>query len=133
MKRTTISILAVALTLGTALIPLAAEDKKANELMEAALTKETIEGDLKGAIALYEQAAKEAGSNRSLAAKAQLRLAAAHQKQGTETARAIYERVVREYGDLTEVASEAEARLNGLRTANSFSGKTNTAPNATIS
>ena len=133
MKRATISILAVALTFGAALIPLAAEDKKANELMEAALTKETIEGDLKGAISLYEQASKEAGTNRALAAKAQLRLAAAHQKQGTETARTIYERVVREYGDLTEVASEAQARLNGLRSPNSASSQVIAARNATIS
>jgi Tol biopolymer transport system component len=115
MKRTVMSVLALSLTLGTAWISIAAEDRKANELLEAALTKETIEGDLKGAIALYERAAKEAGSNRALAAKAQLRLAAAHQKQGDEAARTIYERVAREYGDLPDVAAEAQTRLTALR------------------
>lgn len=114
MKRTAILGLTLAFTFATGLMVVVAEDRKTNELLEAALTKETIEGDLKGAIALYEQAVKEAGSNRALAAKAQLRLASAYQKQGNEQAREVYERVVRDYADVPEAASEARSRLSTL-------------------
>jgi len=109
MKRT--SILAITAMVFFASLVLIAEDKKTNELLEAALTKETIQGDLAGAITLYEQAVKEAGSNRALSAKAQLRLAAAYQKQGDEKARAIYERIAQEYADQTDAAAEAHAHL----------------------
>jgi len=74
---------------------------------------ETVQGDIKGAIALYERAAREAGANRSLAAKAQMRLGAAYQKLGDAQARTVYERVVRDYADQPE-AVEARARLNAL-------------------
>src|SRR5262245_32232603 len=99
MRRIKLAKLIVVLLLGTACASFAAfaEDKKANELLEAGLTKETIEGDLKGAIALYEQAVKEAGANRALSARAQLRLAGAYQKQGAEEARVIYERLARDF------------------------------------
>src|SRR5262245_33640133 len=105
MKRTAIFALSLTMAIAAGLV-LLAEDRKANELLEAALTKETIQGDLGGAITLYEQAVKEAGSNRALAAKAQLRLAAAYQKQGNEQARIVYERVARDYSDQTEAAAE---------------------------
>src|SRR2546422_10235697 len=48
-----------------ALLPLAAEDKKANVLLQAAQAKETVQGDLKGAIELYGHAVKEAGDRKS--------------------------------------------------------------------
>lgn len=122
MKRTAIFALSLAMTIAAGLV-LLAEDRKANELLEAALTKETIQGDLAGAITLYEQAVKEAGSNRALAAKAQLRLAAAYQKQGSEQARVIYERVARDYSDQTEAAAEARSRLVSLGASSPPSGK----------
>jgi hypothetical protein len=117
MKRTAITGLILVLVFVTGLVAFGGEDKKTNELLEAALTKETIEGDLKGAITLYEQAVKEAGSNRVLAAKAQLRLASAYQKQGNEQSRAIYERVARDYADIPAAAAEAQSRLNSLKSA----------------
>jgi Tol biopolymer transport system component len=107
------SALAFALTASMASIVTIAEDRKTNELLQSGLTRETIQGDLKGAIALYEQAAKEAGPNRSLAAKAQLRLGAAYQKLGDAQARSVFERVVRDYADQPE-AADARARLNAL-------------------
>src|SRR5678815_751695 len=114
MKRPAIFGVALTLAMGASLVLLGAEDKKANELLEAALTKETIQGDLAGAITLYEQAVKEAGSNRALAAKAQLRLASAYQKQGSEQARNIYELLVRDYADQADAAAEARTRLSAM-------------------
>jgi Tol biopolymer transport system component len=89
----------------------AANEKKANELIQAAQAKETIQGDLKGAIASYGQAVHEAGANRGLAAIALVRMAECYQKMGDMEARKIFEQVVREYGDQKEAVAEARARL----------------------
>ena len=113
MKRTRIFGLVLAFAFALAPMVPAMEDKKANELLQSGLTMETVQGDIKGAIALYERAAREAGANRSLAAKAQMRLGAAYQKLGDAQARTVYERVVRDYADQPE-AVEARARLNAL-------------------
>jgi len=107
MKRITIT-LALA-----ALLPLAAEDKKANVLLQAAQAKETVQGDLKGAIELYGQAVKEAGANRALAAKTLVQMAECYQRMGDAESGKIYERVVREYADQKEAVTVARARLGG--------------------
>jgi len=114
MKRTLILVLSGLIPVLASLV-LIAEDKKANELLQSGMTKETVQGDLKGAIEMYQNAAKEAGANRSLAAKAQLRLGAAYQKLGDEQARAAFERIVKDYADQPE-AAEARARLNAMGT-----------------
>jgi len=116
MKRKAITGLIIVLVLAAA-VSLVAEDKKANELLQSGITRETVQGDLKGAIELYEKAAKEAGANRSIAAKAQMRLGAAYQKQGDVQARAVFERVVRDYADQTAAVSEAQTRLAALGSA----------------
>jgi len=114
MKRAAILVL-VGFVPALASFVLIAEDKKAAELLQSGVTKETVQGDLKGAIELYQKAAKEAGANRSLAAKAQFRLGAAYQKLGDDQARAAFERIVRDYSDQPE-AAEARARLNAMST-----------------
>ena len=113
MRRAVILGLSLGFALASAAMVTIAEDKKANELLQSGLTRETVQGDLKGAIALYQQAAKEAGANRSLSAKAQLRLGAAYQKLGDAQARSVFERVARDYADQPE-AAEARTRLNAL-------------------
>jgi Tol biopolymer transport system component len=90
-----------------------ADEKKANELIQAAQAKETVQGDLKAAIALYGQAVHEAGPNRALVAKSLLRMAECYQKMGNEEARKVYEQIVREYADQKEVVTEARAHLGG--------------------
>jgi hypothetical protein len=88
----------------------AADEKKANELIQAAQAKETIQGDLKAAITLYGQAVHEA-PNRGIVAKSLLRMAECYQKMGDEEARKVYEQIVREYADQKEVVAEARAKL----------------------
>ena len=83
----------------------------------AAERKELVDGDLKGAIEEYRQIVAQAGTNRSLAAKALLRMGECYQKQGDVEARRIYERVVREYPEQREVATVAQARLGRTATA----------------
>jgi tetratricopeptide (TPR) repeat protein len=99
-------IFAVALTA-------AADEKKANELIQAAQAMETVQGDLKAAIALYGQAAKDAGANRTLAVKSLLRMAECYQKMGDAEAKKIYEQIVRDYGDQKEAVAQARERLGG--------------------
>jgi hypothetical protein len=114
MKRRTIWTGIVALLIATASMSVLAEDKKASELLQSGVTKETIQGDLDAAIAFYERAFKEAGSNRSLAARAQLRIGAAYQKQGSDQARDVFERLLRDYADQKESVAEAQQRLSAL-------------------
>ena len=91
--------------------------------MQAAETKATVQGDLKAAIALYQNAVKEAGQNRALAAQALLQAAQCYQKLGDTEAQRIYERLLREFGDQREPASEARTRLAALQSTQSAKAK----------
>ena len=111
MKRTTIYGLIITAALALASIVAIAEDKKANVLLQAGIARETVQGDLKGAIEIYDKAVKEAGANRGLAAQALMRMAECYQKLGDAEARKIYEQVVKNYEDQKEAAALARARL----------------------
>jgi Tol biopolymer transport system component len=92
---------------------------QADLTLEKASRKETLEGDLKGAIELYRKAVDEAKEDRPLAAKALLRMAECYRKLGDTESRKIYERVLREYADQKEAVATARERLG---TANSPAG-----------
>jgi len=78
---------------------------------QAALHKEMVERDLKGAIEEYKKIAK--GTDKPLAAKALLRMAECYQKLGDAEATKIYEQLVRDFGGQPE-AAEARARLSAM-------------------
>jgi tetratricopeptide (TPR) repeat protein len=101
-----ILIVAAALT-----IPLGAaqRDNRAEAQLQAAITKETVEGDLKGAIEQYKKLAS--GSNRAVAARALVRMGECYEKLGDAEARKVYERVVREFPDQKEALAEAQQHL----------------------
>jgi len=80
--------------------------------LQAAFKAETVDGDLKGAIALYRKLA--AGGNRAVAAKALVRMGQCYEKLGDAEARAAYDRVVREFADQKEPVAAAQARLAAL-------------------
>jgi Tol biopolymer transport system component len=116
MKRTAILGLIATLTLAALFTTeLTADDKKASVLLQAAQAKETIQGDLKGAIELYKNAVKEAGASRALAATALIRMAECYQKLGDTESHKIYEQVVRDYGDQKDAVTTARARLSGTQ------------------
>jgi len=119
MKRAVVLIVLVMLALGSFI---AADEKRAEVLFQAAMAKETVEGNLQGAIALYESVVSEAGASRALAARALLRMAECHQKLGDARARQIFEQVVRDYGDQTAAVAEAQAHLVSLSPAADASG-----------
>src|SRR5687768_13075840 len=93
----------------------AQKTSRAEVLFESARQKETLEGDLKGAIELYRKAAAEAGKDRATGAQALLHLAQCYEKQGNAESRGIYERLVRDYAGQKDAWATARARLSGIQ------------------
>ena len=78
--------------------------------LKAAIDKEVVDGDLKAAIEMYRQIAKD--SDRAVAARALVRMGQCYEKLGDIQARATYEQVVREFGDQKEAVEQARALLS---------------------
>ena len=85
---------------------------QADTTLQKAIRKETVEGDLKGAIQQYKQIIAQKGTSKEVMAKALVRLGEAYEKQGSAEARQYYERVVREFADQGEAAQLARTRLS---------------------
>ena len=67
------------------------------ELYQRALVQEQAAGNLPEAIQLYRQAAREAGSDRGLAARALIRAAGSYEKLGQPAASELYTEIMRTY------------------------------------
>jgi Tol biopolymer transport system component len=93
------------------------------KLFASARHQETTQGDLRAAIETYRKVVTQAGSNRSLAAQALLRIGECHTKLGDAQARQAYEQVVRDFGDLPE-AKTARARIGAAGTPTVTAAKT---------
>src|SRR5437588_13080999 len=81
---------------------------------QAAIQKEQAEGDLRGAMRLYESIASDGKATRPERARALIRLAECHEKLGEKNAVAVYQKVTREYADQEEAVARARARLGAL-------------------
>jgi Tol biopolymer transport system component len=92
-----------------------AKDDRAEVALQAAIKKETVDGDLKEAIEQYRRIAQS--GDRTAAAKALVRMGRCYEKLGDAESRKAYERVLREFGDQQEAAGEARARLAALGSA----------------
>jgi Tol biopolymer transport system component len=99
------------------LICAAPSDDTANVLMQAAMKKELVDGDLNGAIKQYAAIVAKYKNDRAVTAMALVHMAECHQKMGDAESRKIYEQVVREYGDQKEAVTLARARLGTGGTA----------------
>jgi len=108
MKRVTLGVL---LVLGLSLSLLS---QNAQEIYQRALVQEQAAGKLPQAIELYLQAAKEAGKDRTLAAKALIRAAGSREKLGQPEAADLYAEVMRVYPEQREQAQTAQMRLAAL-------------------
>ena len=86
--------------------------------LEAAAKKEMVDGDLKGAIELYEKIIAQYGAtDRAAAARALLRMGQCYERLGVKEvaeARKAYQRVVREFSDQKDVVATAQVRLVAL-------------------
>lgn len=117
MTRRLIAALALAVATTTVGSVRAQKPDQAAVLLEAAKQKETLEGDLTGAIKHYQDIVQAYGkTNRGVAAEALLRMAALYQRQGDARARAVYESILKDFGDQA-AAREAQARLASLAVA----------------
>jgi Tol biopolymer transport system component len=91
------------------------QNASAERQLEAAIHREQVLGDVKGAIEQYKTLAQS--TTRAVAAQALIHLGQCYEKLGeaqAKDARATYERVVRNYADQTEVVAQARARLVAL-------------------
>jgi len=95
-----------------AVVPLHAQTTPAVEL-QAAMTKEQVEGDLKTAMAAYQKIAADKSAPRDVRAKALLHLAGCYEKQGQQ-AQNVYRQIVRDYAD-QPAAAQARNRLAALK------------------
>ena len=95
-------------------------DSRAEVALQAAIKIETIDGDLKAAIAAYSKVVATYSSNRSAAAQALVRMGQCYEKLGaaqTQEARKTYEQVLRDYGDQATETAAARSRLAALTEA----------------
>ena len=117
MKASTLLLLAAALgaALSPGYAPGQSKDTRAEVALQAAIKKEAVDGDLKGAIEQYRKLAQ--GRDRAVAAKALVRMGECYEKLGDAESRKAYERVLREFTDQTGAVAEARARLTALKSA----------------
>src|SRR5438034_7798622 len=88
-------------------------DDRADVLLQSAMKKETVDGDLNGAIKQYGAIVTKYKSDRAVTAIALVHMAECYQKMGDSESRKIYERVVSEYADQKEAVAMARAKLGG--------------------
>jgi len=109
-RAATVVMLVMTAAIGTSVV-MAGDQPAASVTLRAGIEKESVEGDLRGAIALYERAAREAGSDRALAARALLASGDAYRKLGDPKARTAYETLLSRYADQQVYVAAARTRL----------------------
>jgi hypothetical protein len=105
-------IMLAALLSEFAVVPLHAQTRPAVEL-QAAMTKEQVDGDLKTAIAAYQKIAADKSAPRDVRAKSLLHLAGCYEKLGQQ-AQSVYQQIVRDFSD-QPAAAQARVRLAALK------------------
>jgi Tol biopolymer transport system component len=111
-----LSMALVALGAMALLVPHAAspQDREQEILLQKAIQKETVDGDLNAAIEMYRRIAENPGEDRAVAAKALLQIGKCYEKLGSQEARKAYETLLKQYSDQSDIATEARTRLAAL-------------------
>ena len=84
------------------------------ELLQSALYKQQVEGDLEGAVTILEGLIEDFGQHREIAARALVQLGLAHETLGSTEAQRAYQRIVSDYPDQREQVVVARSRLAAL-------------------
>lgn len=121
MKARQLIATAIAVVLGTATA--ASAQQTAEELYQAGLYQEEVQGNLEVAIHIYERILEDFPSNRPASARALMHVGLCHEKLGSREAQEAYERLLREYADQTELVTRARTRLAALRRPTEEAGK----------
>ena len=85
------------------------------ELLQSALYKQQIEGDLEGAAEILQGLIEEFPQHRDIAARALVQLGRVHETLGSTHAESAYRRVLNDYPDQQEQVVVARSRLAALR------------------
>ncbi len=91
--------------------------ESAEDLYQAALFKKNADGDLKGAIALFNKILKEFPDDRKICAQAHLQLGMCYEKLGMEQAQRSYKQVIEGYPEQTDAVRAAREKLSTLLSA----------------
>ena len=85
--------------------------QSAEDLYQAALLKKEAEGDLSGAIKMFQDIIKKFADNRAIAAKSQLQIGLCFEKQGLGEAEKAFQKVVEDYPEQAEAVRLAREKL----------------------
>lgn len=88
--------------------------ESAEQFYEAALFKKEAEGDLEGAIQLFQKIIAEYPENRKISAKAQLQIGICYEKLGLREALKAYKEVIDNYPEQEEEVREAREKISIL-------------------
>ena len=108
MRAITIAAAAMLLALASAAPALA---QTGHDLFQQALVKERADGDLRGAIEIYERIATEFAEDRTLAAKALVQMGQCYEKLSLREAQDIYRSVISDFPEQREEVAIARERL----------------------
>jgi Tol biopolymer transport system component len=120
MKTRRIGLIAISLAalgaLGSTPVlgPAPALAQTGHDLFQQALVKEQADGDLRGAIDLYERIARDFADDAALAARALIQMGQCYERLGSQEARNAYRQVLERYPNEAESAAQARARLAAL-------------------
>ncbi|MCJ7681293.1 MAG: tetratricopeptide repeat protein, partial [Candidatus Aminicenantes bacterium] len=119
MKKRSIEIVILIIFLGVCL-SIAGMSQKTEDpgvMLRSAIEKEEVDGNLQGAIELYQQIIEKFGGNQAIAAQAQLRIGLCHEKLGQKSikqAQDAFQKVIDNYPSQSEEVRIAKERLSLL-------------------
>jgi Tol biopolymer transport system component len=111
--RISLSVLALAIAAASA----AYAQQTAEELYQAGLYQEEVQGNLETAIDVYRQILEDFSDNRTVGAKALLHIGLCYEKLGLREARQAYQGVISDYPEAAQEVAVARQRLASLTQA----------------
>ncbi len=95
-------------------LPEPASAQSGHDLLQRALVMERAEGNLDGAVVLYNKILEEHKKDRALCARALFQMASFFERLGRSEAADAYQRIMEEYPDQADQARQARIRLEGM-------------------
>ena len=98
--------------------PIAGQQSDQAEVqLKAAMNRELMNGDLKGAIEQYQKIVSLYPQRRDVAARAIFQIGQCYEKLGKEEAQKAYQQIIKDYADQPKIVADARARLAWLASA----------------
>ncbi len=124
MKKRSIEkvILVIVLGISLSIVGISQKPEDPGVMLRSAIEKEEVDGDLKGAIDLYQKIIDKFSGNKAIAAQAQLRIGICFEKLGQKSlkqAQDAFQKVIDNYPSESSVVKSARERLSALRSTKS--------------